>query len=426
LKTLPFLATTVQHSGPGRARKGKVFNTLKRPKLLRKEIPVAEAGVGVGLVVALVVMTTWVALQQKAYDPAERDVSMAVLEQDAVRDTLYKAPLQRWRDPALAGAAGPAPVDLGVFPAAVLADGWTGARPETFTPDTLYEKINGQAEQYVKFNFQRLDVVTLTHPSGLEIDLFLYDQGDVTNALGLYEEQRGERPVETLAPGVHVTPGALGGVGVVGRCLVHVIATEEGAATRAKTTQLFTALGELVEAAATPLAYQALSEGLGLPVAQVGYQPVNVFQFGFARAFWFGRLKPGEDARVFVHQAGSGEEAAALFKRLVAEQTQEDYETLDAGPAHARLKHGFLGTVFALEVEGSRVYGVERAADETAARAALDALREALRSAGDGAPGPDAAVGDGGDDEQGYGDGDGGDDAEGYGDDEGYGDEGDY
>ncbi|HIE72193.1 MAG TPA: glycosyltransferase, partial [Planctomycetes bacterium] len=47
-------------------------------------------------------------------------------------------------------------------------------RPQTFDTEPLYKKINGQAEQYLKFGFTSLTVLELEHPNdGRSLDVFL-------------------------------------------------------------------------------------------------------------------------------------------------------------------------------------------------------------------------------------------------------------
>ncbi len=66
--------------------------------------------------------------------------------------------------------------------------------PEIFNPDTLYEKIDGQAELYLSAGFQRLksqSFVKADQPD-LWVDLFVYDMGNVLNAFAVFSMQRRE------------------------------------------------------------------------------------------------------------------------------------------------------------------------------------------------------------------------------------------
>lgn len=66
--------------------------------------------------------------------------------------------------------------------------------PETFNPDNLYEKIDGQAELYLSAGFKRLksqSFVKADQPD-LWVDLFVYDMGNVLNAFAVFSMQRRE------------------------------------------------------------------------------------------------------------------------------------------------------------------------------------------------------------------------------------------
>jgi hypothetical protein len=80
-------------------------------------------------------------------------------------------------------------------------DGWTlYDRVLSFTPDSLYEQINGRAELYLSY-----DVLSLTYASfdntndpGLSISLSVYDMGSPLMAFGIFsvERSQGEETVD--------------------------------------------------------------------------------------------------------------------------------------------------------------------------------------------------------------------------------------
>jgi hypothetical protein len=354
------------------AKKGQVFNSFKRQKLLRKHLPGVEALAGMLCMLALLVSGVWIAQRRDDFAPSERDVSIESLEANSVEDTLYKTPLQRWRDPALGPLGVSEALDVSPFPAGIVSTGWTpNGRVETFTPDTLYEKINGQAEQYLKFGFQRLDVLTLEHSAGAAMDLFLYDQGAFANCLGLYQEQRGDKPVERSGE-VLFTPTALGAYGMVGKTFFHLIGTSEGEPVVSKTPQLLAQLGALAGAEPTPTPFLTLREALTVPLDRVAYTPVNVFQYGFAERFWFAAPEDDPAAQVWLHEAADEAAAQALLERLLAEQATE-YEA-----EGAFWRHRFLKTYFSAARAGSFIYGVNDYPSPEAAEAALGRLETAL------------------------------------------------
>ncbi|MCH2106150.1 MAG: hypothetical protein MK291_05865 [Planctomycetes bacterium] len=342
------------------AKKGKVLNNLGRPKLLRKEIPAGEALVGVALLLSLVGMGVWLGDQRTNYDPGERDIETSLLVEQSVEDNLYRIPLKRWRDPSL-GGGDEAPMDVGPFSKDILAGGWTPAStPKTFVPDTLYEKINGQAEQYLKFGFEDLVVVELEHPEeGCAVDVFLYDQGSFEGSLGVYGNQRGDRDVAELEE-VRYSPHAMGAIGMRGEIFFHVTGDSAVPAVEEMTQRVVEALAAEGGEDVIPPGFRRLNEDLGVPFAQIAYQPVNVFQYRFAERFWFGKPDPSSDERLFIHEADSADAATALFEKL-HEELLADYKSLPTEDGEVLLQHNFLDTFFCLMREGEMVYGVERA-----------------------------------------------------------------
>ncbi|MFT5090482.1 MAG: hypothetical protein ACI8PG_004862, partial [Planctomycetota bacterium] len=63
---------------------------------------------------------------------------------------------------------------------------------ESFTAETLYEKINGRAEQYLAYDVEGMEFVALVAQDGVFIDVFVYDMGAVKNAFGIYAVERPE------------------------------------------------------------------------------------------------------------------------------------------------------------------------------------------------------------------------------------------
>lgn len=367
------------------ARKGRVFNTLRRPKLLRKEISAGEALVGLSVLAALGIAGWWIATQREAYDPGERDISVAVLEQDSVKDNLYKVPLARWRDPAMTDTPNAAGPDIAPFPPSILSDGWKAtSRVESYTEENLYEKINGQAEQYRKFGFRGLRVLSIASPdNSLSLDLYLYDQGNFANALGLFGAQRGrvKRPVITKGR-VRFSVNSLGASGTVGRYVFHLLGTEPNKALSEKARKIAETLDGLGTDAEPPLPYQALHDAMGIPFERLGYTPINAFQFDFGKRFWFGAPEPDSPLRLFVHRASSPENAQVLYDLFHAEQSQE-FDVIEAAPGNALYRHKFLKSFFSLRLEGVHVFGLEGALTQGVVGGAVDRLRDALSEDGE-------------------------------------------
>lgn len=124
--------------------------------------------------------------------------------------------------------------------------GWTSAGEDAvYDRETLYDYMDGGAEVYLAFDFQRVYVRKYVNPDGDEISLDIYDMGSSPEAFGIFSCDRED---ETAGIG----QASEYGYGLLrlwqGRFFVSVLAATEDAA--AEKTVL--ALGEAAAAALGP------------------------------------------------------------------------------------------------------------------------------------------------------------------------------
>jgi hypothetical protein len=379
------VASTARRKRP--PPKDQVFNPLGR-KVLRKGISTREAIFGALFLGLLVGVAVWIAAQRNRFDPKERDVGYQTLVDSSVEDKLYQAPLKRWQEPG-SETSGPGPaVDTGIFPAEILADGWQlDGRVESFDPNNVYEKIDGAAEEYLRFGFQQLLYLTLVRGQDL-VTIELYDQGNFQNALGVYSEQKdANQTVETLGKiELYTTPAGV--IGRYDRYYFKMSGNSGNEAVLTKARAVATLLEQLPTATASePLALRVFKARLGIAPDAMEYAKTDAFQFDFASDFWFARLPDSAEARYFVHEATSAVTARELYERLLEEQKNE-YSVVEESSAGAMLAHEFLKTIFAIRIRGEVVYGIEGAADRDVATAALGRLEEGLSREGKAATAP--------------------------------------
>lgn len=365
------------------AKKEPIFNPRKR-RVFRSAIPRSEVIFGAVFLLIVVGMTAWVAAQHDNYDPTERDISMDLMEEGSVEDTLYRTPLQRWRDPAAPAVAGAPDVDLGIFPAAMTNGGWIPAtRVQTFDESTLYEKINGAAPQYFAFGFVMLHFLGMENAAaGVEINVELYDQGTFENALGIFAAQRdAERTVEHLGP-VHFYKTGIGAIGMVDRFYFKITGSDEGPEIEQKTNELLSAFSTLAgENAEPPKAFVVLRDTLNIPFEGIAFEKSDVFQFQFANDFWFGTPDNAEGLRYYIHHASDETQAIELYDLLLENQLF-DYNEIARTEDTAILNHKFLETKLAMKRTGAWLFGFDGAPPELNADEVLSTLQEAFLSDG--------------------------------------------
>ena len=84
-------------------------------------------------------------------------------------------------------------------------DGWrlSGA-PAKYTPETLFEYIDGGAEAYLQFDFKELTAANYVNAKKAELRVDVYRHRDAARAFGIYSQER--------KPGSPKMPGKLEGV----------------------------------------------------------------------------------------------------------------------------------------------------------------------------------------------------------------------
>jgi hypothetical protein len=364
-------------------RRDNIFNSHKS-HLMRSLIPAGE-NLSVALIfLALIALVAWVTTTRDAFDPTERDLPIELMGDNSRRIEIYNPPLKPWVAPGqqLAGAA----FDLGPFPPSTLDAEWRPVgRIKRFQPDNLYEKINGEAEKFIKQGFVELAFLRLRSANdSSEIAIELFDQGGLSGSLGIFSEHAAGRAIEDRDGVSFVATGA-GAVGRQGRYFFRIAGDRQSTAITDKAARLVTAFAQLDRDPATttthekilPAGFDLLSRRLGIAEADIQFQERNVFQYDFAQRFWFGDAGIGGEARLFVHKADTAAEAEALVAALVAEHGVE-YDPLESDGDHRLFRHRYLGSYFAIARRGDYVYGVEKSPDNAAITALLERIGEHL------------------------------------------------
>ncbi len=361
-------------------KKEKVLNDRPR-KVFRKSIPTTETLFSTFFVGFVLLMGIWFAAQKNAYDAGERDISDEAMIASSVEDNLYVMPLERWRDPANAQAFGAAPIeDIGIMPQAILQGGWqTSSRLELFDFDNLYEKINGQETQYKAYDFQYLHFISITNPQeDLDMNIEIYDMGIFSNALGVFSAQRSEGREVTQYGNTFYYETEAGGIGLVDKYYFKLTGSENDERLQKKAFAIMEDFSASAgEAAAIPKSMLMLTDGLGVEFSEIDYVLNDVFQYAFAKDFWFGRPDPEVNTQYFVHEASSDEEAQELFDQILEEHLYE-YGMVSQADDSVLLTHEYLKTFFSLNRMGSVVYGIDGAKTGVEAADALGAFQEIL------------------------------------------------
>ncbi|MDZ4859157.1 MAG: DUF6599 family protein [Candidatus Hydrogenedentes bacterium] len=369
------------------SRDHKVFTDRKR-KVLRKRISTVEIVASAIFGVAVVVMGVWFLSKKEDFDPGERDISMALLEEGTVHDTLYRTPLLRWVDPATLGSGGAAnapAVEMAPFPNTILDAGWTpSSRLQHFTAENLYEKINGAADQFFQFGFVQMDYISLAkEEAGHDLSIELYDMGALPNALGIFAAQRDETAKIVSTGAANYYPTSAGAIGIAGPYYFKVSGNSDAPEIQEKAKQLAGTFADMAGEGALPAPYTVLANGLKVPFDGIQFEKSDVFQYDFAKDFWFGTSGSDSVFRYYMHEAASPDEATALFDKLLENQLF-DYDEVSRTESEVVLKHKVLDAYLSLGKQNNFVYGVDGAPETAVLEQASTLLRSALDDLGDG------------------------------------------
>jgi hypothetical protein len=364
-------------------RGDRIFNSHKT-HLMRHHIPGSENLFVALIFLALTALVAWVTTTRDDFDPTERDLPIELLGDNSRQIEIYNRPLRPWVEPGqpMAGAA----FDLGPFPPRTLDDEWQPVgRIKRFQADNLYEKINGEAEKFIKQGFVELAFLRLRSASDAsEIAIELFDQGNLSGSLGIFSEHAAGRVIEEQ-DGVSFVATKAGAIGRKGRHFFRIAGDRHSDVITDKATRLLTAFAQLDRdsAAATTreksvaAGFALLSQRLGIAEADIQFEESNVFQYDFAQRFWFGKAGIGGDARLFLHIADSAAEAEDLIAALAAEHSYE-YDQVESNGTYRLFRHRFLGSYFAVARRGNSIYGIENSADTAAIAALLERISEHL------------------------------------------------
>ncbi|MBF0277138.1 MAG: hypothetical protein HQM13_05080 [SAR324 cluster bacterium] len=342
---------------------GRIFNSKKR-RVLRKQISCLETLSGIFLLCLLSGATVWFIGQQNEYNPEERDISLDQLLQKTNSPQLFPPPLKIWQEPGTLAAGSP-PEKPGVFPASVIDGEWSiSSRLKEFTKENLYEKINGEAEKFIKQGFQVLSYLGLqSNRDNSEIAIELYDQGDMGGSMGIFSDHLSEdKIIEQAGPVIYFSTPA-GAIGRKGRFFFRIAGNQSSEKIRKKALQLLTSFSSLEEKEDdTPKEFRFLHDSMNIPLPLISFQKQNVFQYDFARDFWFGRLNSEQNTRLFIHQEATSDESRKLFDILL-EELQYDFQIQEEGETHAVLFHEYLKNYFVISRQGPYIFGIENAAN---------------------------------------------------------------
>jgi hypothetical protein len=244
------------------------------------------------------------------------------------------------------------------------------APPETYSSETLFEKINGRAPAYLEFGFRKL--TCLTFPSGGGetdyVDLYLYQMGDPVGAFGIFalEQDASGKPLDFAGDGY------ASGTGLFfrqGTHYVQVIASSEAALETARSVAAATA--KLLPADDAGLDKLKLLPQSGMVAGTLEHFEENAFGLAFLKNLSQARYR-GDFGEVafFIAAAPDALAAADMERGYIAFCTKhgEIRETTHISGRTVTVAD-VMGHPRLFYVEGAQFCGVQQAPSSDAAKA---------------------------------------------------------
>lgn len=345
----------------------RVFNPKGR-KHYRRTYEVREVKIGAVIALGLALIAAWVMYKGAHPDPALFNIEASLQTKGAEQGVVEKKrslPSQK-----------KAPVSRGPIPDKLASKGWREGKLSQFDAENLYVKVNGRADFYKSFGFQRLFVLPIFDVKNEErsLDVEVFDFGKTINALGAYngERQPNVKPEVGTSGMAHIARNAL--FVTRGKYYVRAIGSDESEKTKALLGHVRASFEASLEGEALPFSYALFVGALGLDPGKVNYHPENAFSFGFAKKVH--SVMVNEDLELFVQPTADDKAAKAMVARFHKGFLQ--YGTAVSGDK-TWVKDRYLGVLSGAKSAGLWVVGVRSAANVAEAESWVAKLAEATK-----------------------------------------------
>jgi len=252
----------------------------------------------------------------------------------------------------------------------------------TYNPGNLWEKINGRAEQYLAFEFERLIFGTyrLAADPGSAIDCYVYEMRDPLKAYGIYQAERSGHPQE-LKVGKEGYRGKATIFFIKGKAYVQLIAAEDARVADEQTMQLAEAIAASIKDEGGGNWAEDVLPKQDLVAGSFSYQPKNAFNLDFLNDVFAAEYEAGDVRMVlFVHRAEGPTAAKKLFDEY-AEYVPKQGKVVEKqeSPGGETLIADFGGEYDIIFYKGSYFAGANAASNLPAAKQRIGELRDALK-----------------------------------------------
>ena len=210
-----------------------------------------------------------------------------------------------------------------------------------------------------------------------EISIELYNQGSIAGSSGIFAEHRSsDSQVEQEGSNTYFETS----IGIIGRkdhYFYRIAGNRSSESIRNKSRQVVQSFSELPAPESTVAFGYQLLQDLDIKPTEIRHQAVNVFQYDFAKDFWFGKPDTTHQTEVFVHRAETKNNALQLLTRIL-EEHQYEYQIIRRTENLAVLQHNFLKSYFIIALQDSFLFGADKTPDQETSFQLLEMIGRAL------------------------------------------------
>ncbi len=298
----------------------------------------------------------------------------------------YSQPLTAQLKPAIDGGASrhrDAPKPSNPFPDAGLPGWHTPRKVSRFTPDNLYQKINGRADAYLTFHVAGLTFGTYYHQTNTDrtVDVYWYDMGGPQNAFGMY---RSEAPRDAAKVAIGREGYQAGGAVFFwkGASYVQVLPTSFDDGDARAALRIAQRLAQRIEDYSDSAWAQTVLPQAGRVENSPAYIAQDAFGLGFLNEVHTAEFDfDGQLITMFVHRAADESSARGLFDQYVG-FFQRYGRVIGKPPEGSRLivAGEVGGMIDVVVVEGRYLGGVAGAENAELARKAAEGFLDEMGS----------------------------------------------
>jgi hypothetical protein len=188
---------------------------------------------------------------------------------------------------------------------------------QVYTPETLYEKIDGHDAAFLRFGVVSLTFASYAGAGGTAVDVYAYRMNRRENALGVYAAERSEeRQNLSIAEAGYKSGGAV--FVSRGPYYLQIIPSVGGPAAEAAVSEIIDSLSQSIPAPVEPLAMLGRFPPEGRVPNSDGFFPDKAFGTEFVGEIFTTQYRVGDNTvTAFVHSSDSAQRMYERYREFL-------------------------------------------------------------------------------------------------------------